>query len=391
MDSLDNILITKDFNAYNHFIIINDQIKIFQHLYLKLLTKQIDENTYINFCKILFENSFDFSRIASVKKLICLQESNNLILSYKYTLLSFINCDLKIRLKGLLNIIETNKSPLIYNVYKTKTDLSNFFDNIKIFLQAFDIKFKTLNKSNTDIPSKNITSKYSNVYLEDIWVQENTTEIINRLIFLVQYFDIKIFRFIELEIITIDDALNLEYIKLVKYYDKIIYNLIAYFNKTHKIIEIQNDIKILIDQIISHNSDVNIDKYKFIVINPSKKNIRFVLKQDISNNLMIDISNNSMIDISNNTINDISNNTIIDTSDNTMFDISNNTMIYISNSTIIDASDNTIIDASDNTIIDISNNTMINISNHTIIDISNNTIIDISNNTIIDISNNTNI
>lgn len=254
MLTIDDIILSSDISEFTLFIKkdIMSEIKIFYHVYVSLIKLKISQATYIAFLNTMIENKFDVVKIQDIKKMVMVLNTNNLIIAYQYTLLNMVHSELKNRLDKFIKIMLNSNLKHIHN-----NDINNTINNILLYINSFAGKF-TIKPSD----SQTTQNKYN---VMEMWELENKTEMINRLILLVDYFDISIIQHIGIDIVSYDDVLNYDCKYLQKYYNSVIKKINKYFATMQIIVTTYDNVADLISKILIYKTVVNVDKYIFIL------------------------------------------------------------------------------------------------------------------------------
>jgi len=179
---------------------------IFYEALYKVITDR-NENNYIKIINYLEDNNFDFSQFDILKKIMFLMLNQNLLKSYKITM-----------------IVTTKK--YVYNLLQKKF--------IKGFL--FPIN-KNNNHSNNIIEFANkinlillIVIKMDNIEKKSNknseWIHRE--EIINRIKYIVKYIPLNKLKDMNVKMVYLDDLLHMKYYELEKYFINMLKTIIKY-------------------------------------------------------------------------------------------------------------------------------------------------------------------
>lgn len=183
-------------------------IKKFHILYIELIENK-DEILFVHVFDELFnENLQYFYKIPDIKKLIYNLANESLFYAYKILLLAYIKMDL------LNNILMyKNKSISDYAVISTQSIIDFIFPDF-CYINAFkEMPFTFICDDDINKNDKKID--------ETVWKHAVCQEVMNRLIYLEQYFgENTLQHFFNIKKYYINDDKDLNFKKLVKYYNK---------------------------------------------------------------------------------------------------------------------------------------------------------------------------
>lgn len=205
---------------------IDSATNAYYFVYYELL-KSKDENKYVslldNFLSQSFQNAIQFVDVRNIKKLIFHLERLNLNFAYKITLYNYIKSDLAIK---ILKSCKTNKNAnillggegtlveKIYGIKECMIDDINYMDHYESLSLTFGDSAAELTDS--------IQEKTMNQNIKQKWMDETKDEAINRLNLLVKYFGLKTLLHFKIKCVTLSEAKNMKFKKIIKYYNKVI-------------------------------------------------------------------------------------------------------------------------------------------------------------------------
>ena len=191
--------------------------KIFYVIYLLMISKKVDESNYINILHQLNILGFNLSSINNVEQMIFLLDSNGFKKSYIITMLSYLKCDIYDSILDLLRNYQDLNSNIEENYRNIDViiHIKNFLKKKSLIIKAFT---KIIQISRDELPS-NIPK------IKQLFEIEQKNEIINRLFQLRKIFNLDILGYMEIELITYEDIVNMNIINLTFFYKKCINNI----------------------------------------------------------------------------------------------------------------------------------------------------------------------
>lgn len=225
-----------------------------------LISKKINENNFVYLLKIFIENKlFNILDIIELDNIFLCLDKYNFNNSYNFLLSLYLISD-----------IETNFYTILDNYKQLKIEFENNNKNIKCINKFLSNKLLIINSflkiDSYIIPNNSkISLMYSSNYKE---------ELINRLFYFRNHFDIDIIKFIGIELIEYKNILKLEINVLVEHYKNLVYSFDKKFKKWITLFEVYertlNNYNDKLDLIL--NSDLllkyNINTNKFFIFSP---------------------------------------------------------------------------------------------------------------------------
>lgn len=245
-----------------------DKFEISKYYYIMYfsLLKTKDEIIYI---KSLFElinkhGTEAFKNISNVKILIFNLKDENLIMSYKISLIQYVKSDIYCKIKDFIKINNMNMY-ITDNMSYTK-DIENILINIKnkiTYINSFDsfndtITIKDLNDENDN--------KKCNI---NAWYVETKHEIINRLDQITKYYKVKLLKEIGVKILDSGHVYEMSYKDVAKYYNNLIETIKKYYKRNYELCGIYEEIinKYSSVENVENLTDFNLSKFDIIITN----------------------------------------------------------------------------------------------------------------------------
>lgn len=222
-----------------------DNLSIAFYLIYDMLLKTKNESQYI----LLFLEFLDniklhlFMTILNIRNLIFTLKSENLIDSYKITLLAFAKSEISNQILTHLQLTDHTISfeLICFNLSKFKKN--------KMYIDSHKLIPLTIRSV---IDSKN---EKKLLPTEITWQFETRIEIINRLICLREYFKLEELQKFNIKNIMYDDVCKMSFKKLAKYYNKTIDKIKNYISKIIELCETFLDIeKTFVSSIMKSNN-----------------------------------------------------------------------------------------------------------------------------------------